>query len=309
MLALVQRSVAVSVLLAFAGQAQTTAGPVMAPPANYRQMLEQEREHRANGLMAAEGWLSLVALEWLKPGETTVGAAADNTLVLAHAPAHMLRLRMDADASGGTVTLISADGAVMLDGAAARPGAHLSAEGPHASQLRAGPLLATVIARGDRLYLRVKDATAPTRVHFHGLRWYPIDTHLFVTARWIPAVGEHSLTVPNVLGQISHEASPGAAEFTLDGKTVRLEPLVEDRDTLFFIFRDQTSRTETYGAGRFLYTDPPSNGLGRPGTLVLDFNRAQNPPCAYTAFATCPLPPAGNRLGIAIPAGEKRYRE
>jgi uncharacterized protein (DUF1684 family) len=104
---------------------------------------------------------------------------------------------------------------------------------------------------------------------------------------------------------------PGVAEFTLDGKAFRLEPILESPDDkdLFFILRDATSRTETYGAGRFLYTDLPDHGLNQPGELWLDFNRAENPPCAYTPFATCPLPPPQNRLQVAIPAGQQRYHD
>lgn len=280
-----------------------------APPANYQRLIGQVRQHRAEGLTAPDGWLSLVALQRLLPGETTVGSAAGNTLVLEHAPAHMLTLQTTGEGAHGAVWLLAADKAVTVDGAPAKAGARMVAEGPEASQLRAGPLLATLIERGDRMYLRVKDAGAPTRTHFHGLRWYPVAPRFFITARWAPAGASHTLTVPNVLGQIQQEPSPGAAQFTIDGKQVSLEPIVEGKDTLFFIFRDTTSRTATYGAGRFLYTDLPSNGLNQPGTLVLDFNQAQNPPCAYTAYATCPLPPIGNRLPVAIPAGEKRYHD
>jgi hypothetical protein len=187
----------------------------------------------------------------------------------------------------------------------------LSHDDEHPSELRNGGLLMIVIKRGDRLYLRVKDAQAPTRTSFHGLNWYAPDPRYVVTAKWIPNNPPHSLTIPNVLGQISHEPSPGTAEFTLNGQTMRLEPVIEDPadKTLFFIFRDTTSKTTTYQAGRFLYASLPSNGVDKPGTIVLDFNRTQNPPCVYTAFATCPLPPQQNRLNIAIPAGEKRYHD
>jgi uncharacterized protein len=104
---------------------------------------------------------------------------------------------------------------------------------------------------------------------------------------------------------------PGIAEFILDGKTYRLEPILEkpgDKQ-LFFIFRDLTSKTETYGAGRFLYTPLPDQGLAQPGDVELDFNRAENPPCAYTPYATCPLPLPQNRLQVAIPAGQQRYHD
>lgn len=114
------------------------------------------------------------------------------------------------------------------------------------------------------------------------------------------------MQIPTVLGTTVQDKIPGVAEFTIDGRTVRLEPIVE-KEQLFFILRDTTSHSTTYGAGRFLYTDFPSNGLDKPGELWLDFNRLENPPCAYTAYATCPLPPEQNRLQVAIPAGEKRY--
>ena len=274
----------------------------------FLQQIEQFRTQRAKNLSAPDGWLSLVALQWLKPGDTTVGSAPGNTLHLDHAPAHLATFHLAND----SVTLVPPAGGfsagVTLDGKAATS-SKLSVDDNHPSELRYNGLLMIVIKRGDRLYLRVKDAQAPTRTNFHGLNWYPPDPRFVVTAKWIPSNPPHSLTIPNVLGQISHEASPGVAEFTLNGQTLRLEPVIEDpaEQKLFFIFRDTTSTTTTYQAGRFLYTSLPSNGLDKPGTVVLDFNRIQNPPCVYTAFATCPLPPQQNRLNIAIPAGEKRY--
>ena len=113
------------------------------------------------------------------------------------------------------------------------------------------------------------------------------------------------ITVPNILGTVDQSPSPGMAVFTVDGQEYRLTPVLEEGETrLFFVFADATNRTETYGAGRFLYADPPTNG-----SVVLDFNRAYNPPCAFSAYATCPLPPKQNRLPLAISAGEKRAGE
>jgi uncharacterized protein len=280
------------------------------PDPQFLQQIKQFRSLRAKNLSAPDGWLSLIALQWLKPGDTTVGSAPGNTLHLDHAPAHLATLHLAND----VVTLVQPAGGflagVTLDGKPATS-SKLSFDENHPSELRYNGLLMIVIKRGDRLYLRVKDAQAPTRTNFHGLNWYPPDPRFVVTAKWIPSNPPHTLTIPNVLGQISHEASPGAAEFTLNGQTLRLEPVIEDPadHKLFFIFRDTTSTTTTYQAGRFLYTSLPSNGLDKPGTVVLDFNRIQNPPCVYTAFATCPLPPPQNRLNIAIPAGEKRYHD
>ncbi len=277
---------------------------------NYLDQLAQSRVQRAKSLSAPEGWLSLVALQWLKLGDTTVGSAPGNTLHLDHAPTHLATLHL----ADGTLTLTSPAGGfppgTTLDGKPAIAST-LSFDDNHPSELRSGSLLLIPIKRGDRLYLRVKDAAAPTRISFHGLNWYAPAPRYRITAKWIPYNPPHTLTVPNVLGQISHEPSPGAAEFTIDGQTLRLEPVIEDPadKSLFFILRDTTSKTTTYGAGRFLYTSLPSNGLDKPGTVVLDFNKAINPPCAYTPYATCPLPPQQNRLAIAIPAGEKRYHD
>ena len=288
----------------------TSAASAQTPDPNYLQQITQFRTQRAKNLTSPEGWFSLVALEWLQPGDTTVGSAPGNTLHLDHAPAHLATFHL----ANNTVALAAPPGGfpanTTLDGKPAAP-ATLSYDENHPSQLRYGGLLIIVIKRGDRLYLRVKDAQSPTRTEFHGLSWYPPDPRFVVTAKWTPYNPPRSLTVPNILGQTERDPAPGIAEFTLDGQTVRLEPVIEDPadKLLFFIFRDTTSHTTTYGAGRFLYAQYPSNGLDKPGTVVLDFNRTQNPPCAYTAYATCPLPPQQNRLNIAIPAGEKRYHE
>ena len=123
-----------------------------------------------------------------------------------------------------------------------------------------------------------------------------------VRARFVPAPSPRTIPIPNVLGQVEAMPSPGQAIFTLGGREYRLEPVLERGETqLFFIFRDQTAGRETYPSGRFLYADPPQDG-----TLVLDFNRAYSPPCAFTDFATCPLPPPQNRLPLRIEAGEHR---
>jgi uncharacterized protein (DUF1684 family) len=273
---------------------------------DYDARVAQARAQRAASLSAPAGWLSLVALEWLKPGDTTVGSGAGEKVRLEHAPGHLLTLHVD---DSGEVSLRSFAPDVTVNGRAATAG--VLARGEDDAEIRQGSLLLTVIERGQgaerRKYLRVKDAYAPTRVRFRGLNWYPVATAMHVTAKWTPSKPGTTLTVPNVLGQVSQEESPGVAEFVLGGQTLRLAPIQEDRGSLFFIFRDATSRTTTYGAGRFLTTALPSNGLDKPGTVEMDFNMAVNPPCGYTPYATCPLPPTQNRLTVAIAAGEKRY--
>jgi uncharacterized protein (DUF1684 family) len=279
-------------------------GPIAksTPDPAYQTFVAQQRAARANVISAPEGWLSLVALEWLKPGDTTVGSAAGENVHLEHAPAHLLTLHTGAS---GEISLASIAPGVTVNGQPPTAGPLPGRES--AAEIRQGSLLLTIIKRGDRKYLRVKDAYAPGRVRFRGLIWYPVDPKLHVIAKWIPATTPTTITIPNVLGQVSQDPSPGIAEFTLEGQSIRLAPIQEDRNSLFFIFRDTTSRTTTYGAGRFLTTPLPSNGLTNPGTVDMDFNLAVNPPCAFTPYATCPLPPEQNRLNIAIAGGEKRY--
>jgi uncharacterized protein (DUF1684 family) len=168
--------------------------------------------------------------------------------------------------------------------------------------LELGRLRFQAIARGDRVGVRIKDPEARARKEFRGIPTYPPSARWRIVARWEPANPMAEIAVPNVLGQVERSPSPGTAVFTVDGKEYRLTPVLEEGSPdLFFVFADETNRTETYGAGRFLYADPARNG-----TVVLDFNQAYNPPCAFSAFATCPLPPKQNRLVLRIDAGEKR---
>jgi len=202
---------------------------------------------------------------------------------------------------------------LLVDGVAAKPQT-LRAE-PNkdklSPRLTIGDLNLYVIRREARFALRIKDAHSPAIVGFHGLNWYPPDLAYRVTAKWIPYTPQKTIKLATLVGTSYEQPVPGEAEFTLAGNTYRLEPVLEDPAVakLFFILRDSTSTTTTYGACRFLYTGFPTNGLDKPGELVLDFNRLENPPCAYTSFSTCPLPPAGNRLLIPLPVGEKRYHD
>ncbi|HZZ41075.1 MAG TPA: DUF1684 domain-containing protein [Acidobacteriaceae bacterium] len=281
---------------------------VSAASTDWRSGLVAWRAARAQGLSAPDGWLTLVALDWIEPGENSFGAATDNRIQLSGAAPHLGVLQF----SGNAVRLLPPKGgfpsALRVDGHPAQP-AVLTGNDMKPHELTDGTLTFFVIHRGDRYALRVKDTQAPTRVHFRGLHWYAPNQDYRVEARWIPWVPAHALKIPTVIGTTIEMPAPGLAEFTLDGKTIRLEPVLEGPGAkqLFFIVRDTTSRSTTYGAGRFLYADFPDHGLEQPGHIVLDFNRLQNPPCAYTPYATCPLPPQQNRLAIALPVGEERY--
>jgi uncharacterized protein (DUF1684 family) len=270
---------------------------------------QQWRDDRAKSLSGPEGWLTLVGLEWLKPGKNSVGLAADNsTRLKGMAPGHLGIIDIEA----GKLTLIAPTGGfpkdLYVDGKPAREGP-LASDDTRASVLSTDNLTLVVLRRGDRFALRIKDSQAATRTTFKGLHWYPLQPQFRITAKWIPFVPAHTAKIPTIIGTTLDMPAPGLAEFTLNGQTVQLEPVLEDPNAkeLFFILRDATSHTTTYEAARFLYTSFPDHGLDKPGTVVLDFNRLQNPPCAYTPYATCPLPPFENRLAISIPAGEQRY--
>lgn len=272
------------------------------------------RAQHAADLQKPDGWLSLIGLEWLAAGETSVGSAPDNKIRLpGSAPAHLAVLKLE----NGTVSLLSPQGGfpsgLNVDGNAAKEQI-LRADPDHDkfdSRLTYGTLNFYAIRRGDRFALRIKDAKSPSILGFRGLKWYAPDPNYRVTAKWVPYTPAKTVSLITLVGSSYDQAVPGYAEFLLQGKTYRLEPVMEDPQStrLFFIMKDTTSAETTYPACRFLYTPLPDHGVDHAGELVLDFNHMENPPCAYTPYATCPLPPAGNRLRIALPVGEQRYHK
>ncbi len=296
-------------LVAQAGRPAPDAAVLEA--AHWQQGLATWRAQREQEVAAPGGWLTLAGMEWLKPGANTVGAGADNQIKLhVAAPEHLGLFTV----SGAVVQLLAPAGGfapeLRIDGKLAREGA-LTVDDRMPSTITWRSLTLVVLKRGDRYMLRIKDSASASRAAFHGLNWYAPDPHYLIAANWIPFTPPHIEKIPTVIGTTLDLPAPGIAEFTLDGQTLRLEPVVEDPTgkTLFFILRDETSKTTTYGAARFLTTGLPDHGLDQPGTLTLDFNRLENPACAYTPYATCPLPPAQNRLAVSLEAGEKRYAE
>jgi uncharacterized protein (DUF1684 family) len=195
-----------------------------------------------------------------------------------------------------------------VDGAPAREG-ELTVSNTKVPVIAWHGITLALMARGDRFALRIKDTDAPTRAHFHGLHWYAPDSHYCVTGRWIPFTPPRTEMIPNGLGGTIDLPAPGIVEFTLDGQTLHLAPVIEDHEgkTLFFILRDTTSQSTTYSEARYLHSGLPDRGLSEPGTLTLDFNRLENPACAYTPYANCPQPPEINLLPVALEAGEQLY--
>jgi uncharacterized protein (DUF1684 family) len=262
----------------------------------------QWRARRLDSLRSPGGWLTLVGLFWLDAGKNAVGSDPGNHVVLppGKAPAFVGSI----DRSGDAVTFHAAPGAgVSVDGKPVATQALRSDADREPTLLTLGSLSFYVIQRGDRVGVRVKDSQSEARKDFHGIESFPIDPKWRVEARLEPYDPPKSIPVPNVLGSVEPGECPGALVFQINGKTYRLDPILEkgERD-LFVIFADRTNGTQTYGAGRFLYASPPIDGR-----TTLDFNKAYNPPCVFTLYATCPLPPPQNRLPIRVEAGEKAY--
>jgi uncharacterized protein len=289
------------------------AASLLAQDGSYDQEIAAWRTQHTADLLKPDGWLSLAGLEWLQSGDNSVGSAPDNKILLSKGPAHLAVIHLEGD----NVTLNPPPPGFppdfLVSGAPAKVQS-LRAEGnkdKFAPRMTIGDLNLYVIRRESRFALRIKDAHSPSITGFHGLKWYPPDISFRVLARWIPYTPYKTITLATLVGTTYDQPVPGVAELTLTGKKFRLEPVLEDPavSKLFFILRDTTSSTTTYGACRFLYTGFPSNGLDKPGELVLDFNRLENPPCAYTPYSTCPLPPPVNRLHFSLPVGEQRYHE
>jgi uncharacterized protein (DUF1684 family) len=287
--------------------ASTLAAAVAAGSADpaYVRQIESWRRERLQRLTADGGWLTVAGLFWLKPGANSFGADAANDIVL---PAHSAPARAGAFVlEKGQVRIeVRPDAAVTLGGkAVTRTNLRSDKDGAAPDVLSLGALTLQIIDRGGRLGVRLKDMKSPARAEFKGLQYFPIDPRFRIVATFVPNAKPVSIDVPNVLGMVESMPSPGTAAFTIPGvpsdKPLMLAAVLEPGETqLFFIFRDQTAAKTTYGAGRFLYADPPVDGK-----VVLDFNRAYSPPCAFTAHATCPMPPANNRLPVPIEAGEK----
>lgn len=267
----------------------------------YRQELGQWREEREAGLRKPDGWFSLVGLFWLEEGENRFGSDPAGKVVLpaGKAPAQAGVLVRH----GNTVELKAApDAGLTLDGKPVSAAALEVGKEGKPQVVGLGSLSFFLIPRGDRLGVRVRDSEAPALAAFHGLDYYPVAADWRVEARFEPYQPPRPIPIVNILGMVEDNPSPGAVVFERGGETYRLEALDGGDGSLFLLFADPTNGPETYGAGRFLDTDPP-----RDGKVTVDFNRAYNPPCAFSAFATCPLPPKQNRLPFAVRAGEKKY--
>jgi uncharacterized protein (DUF1684 family) len=297
----VVRLTIVTFLLVTLAACSGAPAPEATDPA-YQAEIEEWRAERLARLTADDGWLTLSGLYWLEPGRNTFGSAPGNTVVVPDptvpGEAGILALGDDGD----VIVSVPDGSSVTINGEALGTERLKTDADGKPDVIFAGRAQFYIIKRGDKLGARVKDPEAPTRLAFAGIDHFPINPAYRVEATLEPYDELREVAIPTVLGQDSTMLAPGVLRFTLNGTEMTLEPYVgsADAESYFLIFRDGTSAVTTYGAGRFLSAD-----AAKDGTTTLDFNLAYNPPCAFTPYATCPLPPPQNWLSAPIEAGEK----
>ncbi len=277
-------------------------GKAAAPEPDYLAEVESWREERMAGLRKPDGWLSLAGLYWLAEGDSTVGADPASDLVF---PLGKAEQRVGVlSRTGRQVSFAAAPGVLVShDGEPVTVLDLVSDAAGNPTMLEHGSLRFHVIERGERVGLRLKDLDSELLREFTGIDHYPVDPAWRIAARFKPYAEPRMIPVPNITGDILDQPSPGRILLSIAGTEYSLEPLGDPDSELFVVFGDETNGSETYGGGRFLYAGPPD----AEGRLVVDFNKAYNPPCVFTPYATCPLPPRGNRLPLPVLAGEKSF--
>ena len=294
------RFLAVAIFATIAIQPALLASNSVTPPdAEYQKSYGKWKVELVDDLK--KNWLPLAGLFWLKPGDNTFGTDEKNAVVFPKGPAQ-----------AGTFTLQGTDVSAKF-----AAGDHATIDGKPATEAKLQPdvsgkptvvemgsLRFHVIVRGERVGIRVKDLDSDAVKNYQGPMFFPVDMTYRITGTFVPSDGKQTISIPNVLGDITAIPVPGTVVFKLNGREYRLTASGGNATKgISFVFGDLTSKTDTYPGGRFLETDPITNNV-----VVLDFNRAYSPPCAVTPYATCPLAPKENRLAVAIPAGEKYDR-
>lgn len=285
-------------LFLFACTQKPTADP------NYVREIDNWHNKRINRLKADNGWLNLAGRFWLKQGESTFGSAKDNDIVVesSKVPEKIGSFKF----KDSVVTFKTKDGVdVLLNGNPVKEIVMIDDQKKDMTVLQIGSIKFNLIVR-DTLYgIRFRDLKSELVKNFKGIERFPVHESWKFNAKFEAYNPPKEIAVPNVLGQVSKEKSPGAVMFKREGKTYKIDAVDEGDDNLFLIIADRTSGNETYGGGRFMYVKKPDS----TGTIILDFNKAYNPPCVFTKYATCPLPPLQNYLKLRIKAGEKMYNE
>ncbi len=269
------------------------------PAQTHEEQVMVWRTERVERLTAPTGWLTLVGLHWIKPGQNRIGNGDGVDIDLGRGPNELGTLLWEGERlyfrPNGEVVTVNDQVVLGIDLVPDSKGT--------ATVVKFGTAQFYVVERGGRLGLRVKDSESPVRAQFSGIDYFPIGEQWRFKADWEAYDSPRTLEIVTVLGDIEQVPNPGRAVFSVDGKQYALEALLgEGEERLFFIVFDTTSGKQTYGSGRFFYAEQPVDGK-----VTIDFNTAYNPPCAFTEFSTCQLPPPQNRLRLAIEAGEKKY--
>ena len=263
---------------------------------------QQWKSDRVERLKAPYGWLSLVGFEWLSVGENSIGAAADNDIQLDHGPEHLGHLIMTSDHAMFFVPKIDSGLKINGEPATDETPVYADTHEQETTVFTVDTFQFYVVERG-RMAFRIKDSQADTRLNFTAIDYFPEQPEMRIDANFIPYEPAKIIPTVNVMGVLSNEESPGRLEFEINGEAYSLDAFDSD-GAYFMVFADKTNGQSTYGPGRFLYTDGKVNEQGK---VRIDFNKAYNPPCAFTAYSTCTLPPLQNRMAVEITAGEKKY--
>lgn len=270
---------------------------------NYIKEINEWHAQRVERLKNPGSWLNLVGLYWLKPGENTFGSDSSNDIVFpAKTPAKMGTFIL----SDSVVSVKILDGVdVLVDSQKVEEAKLRPDTEKNTTVMNYGSFEWYIIRRSADMYgIRIRDLNAEILNTFPGVERFPVNEDWNIKARYEPFDTPQEIDIPTIIGTVEKDYSPGKLIFEIDGKEYTLLP-TSAGDGLFIIFADQTSGVETYGAGRFLYVEgPDSNNI-----VNLDFNKSYNPPCAFSKYATCPLPPKENQLKVRITAGEKNYGE
>ncbi len=272
---------------------------------NYEAEVEQWHARRLERLQRDDGWLSLIGLHFLEEGENRIGTGENIQIQLpGEHPAYLGSIHLEE----GRFRFVSAEGVEAMVAGDRVTEVKLTTDGEgtaEATLVQIGSLRFYVIQRGEDFYLRSKDSESEVRREFQGIDRYPVDVAWRVEANWVAFDEPTTIEIPNVLGTVESLEVSGRFVFEHDGTEYELLPTGDPDEGLFLVFGDAGNGVHSYGGGRFLYTDPPSED----GTVIVDFNLAYNPPCAFTPYATCPLPAEGNVLPFEVTAGEKSWGE
>ena len=271
----------------------------------YERQVMDWRAQRVQRLTKPDGWLSLVGMHWLEVGQTRVGSGNDNGTRLAAGPPHLGVVTLDKD--GRVQFAPESDAGITIDGQPAAGSVTLVSDADPARDatvvaFNKGDASFILIKRTDRYALRVRDALAPTRTGFPGIDYFPIDRAFRLRAKFAAHAPGSKIDIVNILGMVEPMDNPGTLTFDKDGRSFTVETVDEGDHRLFLVFADRTSGHQSYAASRFVYAEYPD----ARGFTTLDFNEAYNPPCAFTPYSTCPMPPLQNRLDLAVTAGEKK---